>query len=891
MNKSMAITITVSLAMILLLAMPAFSKEQAEEAASQEAAEETLNAEEGIAEIPSNSGKDAEENIAEKTAIIPPLIAKAEPADDGFRLALEDSDGNYVQSLAYDAYEDFAVHLVAREASSLGSEYGELRQYDVVVVRPDQAEVKVFPLYSETVHEPFVTHNIKILNAQDVMFIRRNIKNGSIIYDLGTLDMTSGGIGILHAFWTIPIGSEEAENDFLLSAHYGQDENGSITKVLLSSFLGKTWLADLEVWKVHGHRRQTYPAYGDIGSKGPRALIYPSPQLDRFVYNFTQKDPIFVSNRFMLTDTISGKVLNLFSVDDGMVLSEPGLVWNEEGSAFFLEYAAKDKEMGEYYDNSNAVAAEVIAFYDRDGNLIRTLKADAGERVNVYEWLDEQRLLIETYKPLQKSDLRWSKGDIVYKEYDIRTGKLTAYRMAEDASELMEPIVLPLRREGTTFGSKAFVLLDQRSKQAWVPNLRGRTFQSGGGGLFIDAWSGNINRIYKWDKAQRRLDMAASDSNLQLAVGKWLIFQERESNGFIYRDTEAGTAHSEDGLAKLPAEIAQERVGGNWWEGPNSSVVTLDGGFIRAMGKSRYGELRILSEADEKHVNYNYFGDYAVDFTHSSGKKTELPPLTKLELEQSNQVADVQVFPFNGFDVLIYVPKHFLFSQGFDSSPNKAIAYAATEQGDIFPLTFRYATDSGELQSDSITLFDQIPIQVRDNQLVFQGFAGERLYEFVWTPDLNQQSLALTAWRDRTEEAEGLKQIVERYSPRLEQALGLMDNDFPEGLMDEERLRELFTDKAWSNPGFQRLRKDFEKSAEEGYPSRAFAWEPIQARYDEYGNIRVTFTINLFYAIGWAAHLEAIMKLDGSDWIFYDFGDLKVLIFLLLPMATEDNIG
>lgn len=876
MNKPKAVIVAVSLMMILLLMVPAISKDQTEEAASPEAAAESLHADEWIMTSPLANDQETDESNIEKKDFIPPLIAYAEPTDVGFRLTLEDSDGNYVQSLAYDAYEDFAVHLVAREAPSLDLENGALRQYDLVVVRPDQAEVEVFSLYSDETGEQFYEQKIKILDASSVMFVKCSLEEGSIIYELATLDMTDGSIDTLPAFWTVPVGSEEASKDFLLSAHYAQDEDGSITRVLLTSFWGKTWMADLEKWEIKSQLDQIYPAYGDLGSKGPRALIYPSPQLDRFVYSFLERAPIFVSNRFMVADLSTGQVLKQFSVDDGMLFSDPGPVWNREGSAFFLELADTNNAdvMGGQYDNSHAVAAEVIALYDRDGNRMNTIEAGKGERINVYDWLDEHRLLIETYESLQKSSHSWSKSGIVYKEYDLRTDKLSAYRTAEHASELKEPIHLPLRREGTTFGSKAFVLLDRQNRQIWESNLYGRTFQTAGGELFIHAGSGDITRIYKWDHARRQLDMAASESHLQLAVGKWLIFQELESNRFIYRDTMPEISYSEDGIAKLPAEIAQEASNLEWLEWPDIDN-TLDVKSIRATGKSRYGELRIVSEEGEKHVNYYYFGDYAVEFAHASGKKTVLPPLEKLELELSGEAADLQVFPFDGFDILIYIPRHFIFSQGFDSSPKKAIAYAATKQGDIFPLTFRYATDSSELQSDSITLFDQIPIKVRDNQLVFQGFAGERLYEFVWTPDLKQQSLALTAWRDRTEEAEGLKQIVDQYSPRLEQALGLTDTYFPEGLMDEERLRGLFTDKAWSNPGFQRLRKDFEQSAEEGNPSRAFAWEPIQASYDEYGNIRVTFTFNLFYAVGWAAHLEAVLKLDENEWVFYDFGDLQ----------------
>lgn len=868
MNKHMTVTVAVSLVMIFLLIMPAFDNEKAMNAAFSEETVEVRERAEELNEAPTDkvNGWNADNAAGHIQTSEQKVIAKAEPAENGFRLSFEDGEESYVQTAAIDAYGDVAVHLTEREAA--GKNY-----YDIVVVRPDRMEAQAYPLYStNAVEQPFY-QKVKIINERKALFLKRTVHEGMINYELAFFYLETGGHGTLPAFWSVPVGSEEAGEDFLASAHYAQDDDGRTTKVLLTSFLGKMWLADLDRGSIYGHGGQTFPAFGDLGSKPMRELIYPTPQLDRFIYNFTEKNQIHVSNHFMLADTLSGRVLKLFSVDDGMALSDPGPVWNREGTAFFLEYASKGNVMGEYYDNSNAVAAEEIVFFDRDGERIRTLKAESGKRINVYEWLDENRLLVETYKPSPISDLQWRKGAITYKEYDLRSGKLTTYRMAEHASGLNEHVVLPLRQKGTTFGSKAFVVLDQNRHQIWEPDLFGRTFLTSNGRLYIEARSGDINRIYEWDKNRRQLVMVSGESGMQTALGDWLVFAEREDDGFFYRNTKAEIPRREDGLAMLPAEIVRDDKAAGSLEWP--SAETLEDRSIRATGKSKYGELQIIAEQGEKHFNRSYYGDYSVEFTHVSGEKTVLPRLEKLELEQSGKVADVQVFSFTGFDVLFYVPKQFVFSQGYDTGAERALAYAVTEHAEAFPLAFRYATNDGERKSDDITLFDQFPIQIRDNQLIFQGFAGDRLYEFAWTPDLEKKALTLMNWRDRTEEADGLKQIVVQYSDRLEQALGLTDVNFPEGPMDEGRLRELFADKAWNNPGFERLRSDFAESAKAGNPSRAFAWDPIHARYDEFGNIRVTFTINLFYAVGWAAHLDAILKMDGDYWTFHDFGHLQ----------------
>ncbi|RIX49371.1 hypothetical protein D3P08_22735 [Paenibacillus nanensis] len=533
MNKHMTITIAVSLVMIFLLIMPAFDNERTMNAAISEETVEVRERAGVLDEAPTDkvNGLNADHTAGDIPTSEQKVIAKAEPAEHGFRLSFEDGGEGYVQTAAIDAYGDVAVHLTEREAA--GKNY-----YEMIVVRPDRMEAQAYPLYSaDAVEQPFY-QKVKIINEKKALFLKRTVHEGMINYELALFYLETGGHGTLPAFWSVPVGSEEAGEDFLASAHYAQDDDGRTTKVLLTSFLGKMWLADLDKGSIYGHGGQTFPAFGDLGSKPIRELIYPTPQLDRFIYNFTEKDQIHVSNHFMLADTLSGKVLKLFSVDDGMALSDPGPVWNREGTAFFLEYASKGNEMGEYYDNSNAVAAEEIAFFDRDGKRVGMLKAESGERINVYEWLDEQRLLIEAYKPKPVSDTVWSKDEIRYKEYDLRTGKLTSYGSVKEANALKELVLLPLRREGTTFDSKAFVALDRQNRQIWEPNLDGRASLSTDGSLYIQTWNGDSSVIYKWDTAMKELVEAANDSDIRLAVGTWLAAAEREGSGFIYRNTE-----------------------------------------------------------------------------------------------------------------------------------------------------------------------------------------------------------------------------------------------------------------------------------------------------------------------------------------------------------------
>ncbi|MFD0960742.1 hypothetical protein [Paenibacillus chungangensis] len=71
------------------------------------------------------------------------------------------------------------------------------------------------------------------------------------------------------------------------------------------------------------------------------------------------------------------------------------------------------------------------------------------------------------------------------------------------------------------------------------------------------------------------------------------------------------------------------------------------------------------------------------------------------------------------------------------------------------------------------------------------------------------------------------------------------------------------------------LRKVGVQFEQAGNPWRAFPWPAIGAELLRPDTIKVTFTFNLIYAIGKAAHLEGTLKQIDGQWRFYDFGTLK----------------
>lgn len=881
MNRQMILMALVSTVIILLLIIPAMEKPPNEHNSANEGAKVAASIK--VEAEPTSTSLATGVEQSDKMDTIPPLNAYLEPALGGLRLVMDKNEISYVNSVAEDVMGGLSVHLVEREVNSGSAELGWVKQYNLVAVRPDSAGIDTYALYTEkAIEHGFYPPIVKLLNEQQAMFIKRSKEGDAIEYQLAVIFLGSGRIHTMPTFWKIHTDSED-ERDFLLSAHYERNEDGHIVEVMLTSYEGKRWQMDLESFKLIGHRGQTYPATGDAGSGGPpRPLMYPSPDLEKFAYTFTSKDPIDISNHFMVADSKSGKILKLFSIDDSMQLSDSGLVWNKESSRFFLEYAKKGEGMGVNYDSGPVVFAQQIAFYDSNGERSRVLHAGSGERLSVYNWLDEHRLLIESYRPLQRMSGGWSKGDIVYKEYDVRTGKLTAYRKEQDAIKLANGETITLRTAGGTYDSKAFVYLDQRSKRIWTPDVKGRTHQTGGA-LYIDVADVDMQqRIFEWNEGAKSLRMVystnSSEQQLQQVVGHWLMLKDRNEDSYYYMNTQAEPERNTEGLPLLSGKIASKDSADLWKEN-RDTLVRLPGNEIRAVGKSRYGKLQVRSqegELEEYKGARRYYGRYDVEFINAAGQKTSLPALEETEFLLEQSVGEMKVWSLDGYDLVLLLTHQSQINLSYGSEISNVYAYAVTEKGEANPLTFRYANSGGIQLAETIGVINQeSTIGISGQTAMMQSYAENSRMELSWKVDIATKTLTLTAMKDRTKEYESIRTVVERYANRLEQALGLTDIALPEGKMDGVKLRSLFTERAWHNPGFQRLKTDFAKLEKEGNPSRAFALQPVNARFDEYGNIRVTFAFNLFYAVGWVAHLDAMLRLDDFEWTFHDFGTLR----------------
>ncbi len=724
-----------------------------------------------------------------------------------------------------------------------------------------------------------------LLDDRNVMYIRPAIDGRLLFFDLVRLDIENGEIvTIAPRFWEINLDDEETAEDFILSAHYSKLKDHQYGKLLLTSYKGRLWNIDVSNGEVQTNGKNVYPAFGYPGSTPPRELVFPSPDLQRFVYQHTG------THRFEVVVPSLGESIHPFSFNDSTELMEPGIVWSPDSRLFFIEYGKRNHALGVYTDNGSLLFAQGIRFYDRDGTIIRTLELPSSKdkRVNVYGWADNGRVWLEFFRAVRLQDREPLKQDIIYKLYDIRSGKLTDYHMMDDLSKLQIKSVIK-RHNGYSFRSLPFIIADTKNRLLWQPPSSATAIWSDDQ-LYIQTASEDISHVHSWNPIKQTWEWAASDlgendnGNHRFAVPaafqkQWLFYPRYSNKRIDYVRILEVIERNADGLPILSGEFADEQGSNEWWK-DERYVKELDKTDIRAQGNSRYGTLQIVSEAGEIRLTQgggpHYYGSYRVEFTNLQGEKKLLQPLVDLALHQEGSTPIMRKYEFDGCDVLLFQPKSFRFSKGFDGGVRKIIAYAITERGNAFPLDIQYAHISNELKrSLTFTIDDNVPVELDGENLIVHSLIGGRNYKLAIRPDLKLRTLTVVDAVDRSAEYKQLSEIASRYANRMEQALGLEDIDFPEGKMDEKQLRALFTNEAWNNPGFQHLRTDFAKSKQEGNPSRAFAWNPIDARFISPDTIRFTFTLNLWYAIGLAAHLEVGLKLVDGVWIFHDLGTLE----------------
>ncbi|MFC4099063.1 hypothetical protein [Paenibacillus xanthanilyticus] len=815
-----------------------------------------------------------------------PLRLKTVPDADGFGMKIEPTEGLYI--LKTFSAKERIVHVIVR---NVGEGNGGER-LEAVIVNPGSAEVESQVLVEYPFH---VQSGPRLeIDGEKLVFVRPVHQEGMVAYDLATFDPADGRVDVVaERFWSQPL-QDGQEEDFLTGLHVSQGKEGAGGKVLLSSFRGRTWLIDRTSGQVLASAGAVYPAFGDPGSSPVRELLFPSPDLSRMVYQPKS------GRAFQLLDPAGGKTVAAFGFGEEAALMSPGISWNAESTRFYQEFGDASRTYAASSDTGLHLYAQSVRFYDRNGKPERTftLRGPADARMNVYGWASEHEVWLETFRVrMPKPNSEPEKRNIAYKRYDIRTGVLTDYRTAGKPEDLKQPELVQPVDQPAAFIRRSFLLADAKSKRIW-PSPYPASAVSTEQGLYLHVPSDVGDALYRWTKeepAWRWLDGRTVVSVHSGEAGpawrfaapvihrdRWLVYADDDPIGGDWTIRYAKVAdrikQTAGGLPILPPSITDVPEQYEWWKSDSPFKPAEKTTGARAQGKSRYGTIRLKPLAGELAYGRQYYGDYAVSFKAKTSAVKELPAIQGLRLEQESGVSPMERIEFDGWDLLLFRTHQYRFSKGVSPySPPYLRAFAVTREGEAFPLVFRYADSSrgvGERSMEKMPLDDNQPVRRQGKAIVLM--AGNDQLELTLQPNLAGRELLVTGADDRRRESEQLRQLAERYTELIEQALGLDEYvDLPGGRMEAGKLIALFAEEAWDNPGFQRMKRDFHAQRASGHPSRAFSWPPIEIRSVSPDTVRFTMTLNLFYAIGHAAHLEVALKLEDGVWKIRDLGTLS----------------
>ncbi|MFB9328944.1 hypothetical protein ACFFSY_23665 [Paenibacillus aurantiacus] len=839
---------------------------------------------------PETSPQPESRQVQAKTAF-DSLQIRTIPDAEGFRLEMQPSAGLYVQKTL--SMNERVVHVVNRYGEE---ERGGGDRLEAVVVEPGSAEARSYLLFEYPYHLQSATP-VMAVDEGHVVFVRPTEQNGTIIYDLAKFDPADGRVAVVaERFWSQPLENKQ-EPDFLLGMHVAQGENGG-DKVLVTSFKGRTWLIDWASRRVQASPGASYPAYGDPGSSPTRELLFPSPDLTRMVYQPK------AGRQFQVLEPAGDKVVAEFGFGEGRALMNPGISWNAESTRFYQEFGDGSRTLAARSDTGLHLYAQSVRFYDRNGKPERTftLRGPADARMNVYGWASEHEVWLETFRVhTLKGDTEPKKRDIAYKRYDIRTGVLTDYRTAGSPEDLKQPVIVQPFDQPAAFVRRSYLLADNNSRTIW-PSPHPASAIATERGLYLHVPSDVGDALYRWTKAEpswRWLDgrTFAMDERAGEGVAwrldapvihrdRWLVYVDRDpidgERAIRYAKTPNSVQQTAGGLPILPPSISEAPELNEWWTREGYYKPAEKEAGARVLGKSRYGTIRLKPQAGEvadvQEDGLQFYGDYTVTFEARAGARKELPAIQGLRLEQEASLAHMERVSFDGWDLLLFRPQQYLFGKGLaPNNPRYLRAFAVTRKGEAFPLVFRYADRSrgvGERSLTELPLDDNQPVRRQGETIVMM--AGKDQLELTLQPNLAGHELIVTDASDRRRESEQMRLLAERYTELIEQALGLDESlSLPKGPLEANQLISLFTEEAWNNPGFQRLKGDFDEQRTSGHPSRAFSWPPIDIVSVAPDTVRFTMTLNLFYAIGHAAHLEVALKLEEGAWKIHDLGTLN----------------
>jgi|GEM_PF-5173858 len=497
--------------------------------------------------ISKSAGNDEQTIFAPSTTVPAPSPTVTQlPKDDAIEqpLAVELVTTDYGLQLQFqeDQYARVFGTVSAGEKIVHGVKRGSVIA-DAVVVNPTDGTWKVFSLSNEELAAAYYWDFslFQLMNEREILYIRPSMDENLLVYDLMQFNIETGLVQtLLPRFWEVDQQDEREREDFLLSAHFEADSG----MLLLSSFKGRLWLIDTIRGMARTNFKYLFPGRGDPGSGAtPRELIYPSPDLQSFVYQ--QLVEYTEGQYFGVHHFLQQGAVAQFGFGNDKATMFPGIVWNAESSMFLQEFAGIEDRLWDFGSfDSYTIFAQGVQFYDKEGVLLGTLElpAKSDERFNVYAWLPNGQVLMEYFRPSQEGDLPAIKGEIDYKLYDIASGRLTSFVKRKDTSGFDDPLIVQ-KQNTAHYGSSPVLLVDSKNGLVWEAPVH-TIATLAGNELYLWTDSKDRGGIQHWNQGGEKWEQALIEPDAYSEIeylpaptihnGSWAVYEQSYESWIDY---------------------------------------------------------------------------------------------------------------------------------------------------------------------------------------------------------------------------------------------------------------------------------------------------------------------------------------------------------------------
>ncbi|MFC5529262.1 hypothetical protein [Cohnella yongneupensis] len=298
------------------------------------------------------------------------------------------------------------------------------------MVNPETMEFRVYSLFEAVLEDDYssdaITMAYGFLDDRKLLYVavvNDANRKGGYYYSAQTLDILNGQRE------TVLDLDIDATSISYFAARW---LNESKDRLILNSNSGPLWIIDLAKREMKQHPRSFETSW-------PFLFNGISPDGERFWHD-------------RLYDA-SGRALADGPSTDGDV-QYPEFRWSPDSRYSIFQDTRDHSDEHEMEDNGEyiEIATERIRFFDKQGNLLRTVqtKAGSGRYIEVAGWLDvDGFVLLREYRlePSPEYENVKVKGDIHYRLLNLASGKSTELKVTDDIAKLTSPV--PVREKGS----------------------------------------------------------------------------------------------------------------------------------------------------------------------------------------------------------------------------------------------------------------------------------------------------------------------------------------------------------------------------------------------------------------------------------------------------------